>query len=179
MDWIIRHTEVQYQAGIRPCGCSSCLMYLSPREQTAGVTPSSGNISSAKASWDSSTRFMRDTLSRRRLQPPAAGALPKESPKLGGCVFFTSQSDSSRRCLSSLENAKKTRRKSPINSCFFRSECSQVMTGAGFASDRVYLSDGYPQATAGLSAATRPRLVYLSDGYPQATAFSCVTARAA
>lgn len=80
-------------------------------------------------------------------------------------MFFTSQSDSSRRCPSSLENAKKTRRKSPINSCFFRSECSQVMTGAGFASDRVYLSDGYPQATADLGEGVTVEGVYVSDGY--------------
>ena len=34
----------------------------------------------------------------------------------------------------------------------------------------VYLSDGYPQATAGTREAIQRQQVYLSDGYPQATA---------
>ncbi len=34
----------------------------------------------------------------------------------------------------------------------------------------MYLSDGYPQATAGNGSAPTARGVYLSDGYPQATA---------
>jgi len=37
---------------------------------------------------------------------------------------------------------------------------------------RVYLSDGYPQATAGSTSSSRRGAVYLSDGYPQATAVS-------
>jgi len=36
----------------------------------------------------------------------------------------------------------------------------------------VYLSDGYPQATAEEQVRPRRRAVYLSDGYPQATAIS-------
>jgi hypothetical protein len=36
----------------------------------------------------------------------------------------------------------------------------------------VYLSDGYPQATASVSLTVETIEVYLSDGYPQATAQS-------
>jgi len=35
---------------------------------------------------------------------------------------------------------------------------------------RVYLSDGYPQATAPMNTSGAGPAVYLSDGYPQATA---------
>ncbi len=35
---------------------------------------------------------------------------------------------------------------------------------------KVYLSDGYPQATAPVVECDMPYRVYLSDGYPQATA---------
>ena len=54
--------------------------------------------------------------------------------------------------------------------CFSSRDSLQVIASAGVASDRVYLSDGYPQATALSSTSVTPCLVYLSDGYPQATA---------
>ncbi len=41
-----------------------------------------------------------------------------------------------------------------------------------YTSNQVYLSDGYPQATARLRSGGICKIVYLSDGYPQATASS-------
>ncbi len=43
----------------------------------------------------------------------------------------------------------------------------------------MYLSDGYPQATADLPPILTVNQVYLSDGYPQATAFSVADAKRA
>ena len=54
--------------------------------------------------------------------------------------------------------------------CFSSRDSLQVIASAGVASDRVYLSDGYPQATALFVDANWAQTVYLSDGYPQATA---------
>ena len=56
------------------------------------------------------------------------------------------------------------------NCCFFSQNSSQVVASVGVASDRVYLSDGYPQATAHWGVPSTLLGVYLSDGYPQATA---------
>ena len=173
MDRLIRHTDVQHRAGIRQCGCSSCLICLSQLKRSAGDMPSLESTSSAKAFWDSSTPFTRDTLSQRRQRQPAADELPRKSPRRVGYAYSTSLSDSSQRCPCSSENGKMSPKRFRSSCCFSSRDSLQVIAGVGVASDRVYLSDGYPQATAPSETVGNGGRVYLSDGYPQATAGPC------
>ncbi len=57
---------------------------------------------------------------------------------------------------------------------FLTRQLPEAVVPVGFVGDVVYLSDGYPQATAMKVAALAIRKVYLSDGYPQATAWQVV-----